>query len=251
MKNVKIATIKITAFFCMVFLLSGMFVIQARADAMPRKVKMKVSKMTVAVGETFQLSVRTTPFDADEDELVWSVVSGKNVVRFDDEDNDYDGDDMEFRAIKAGKARICCRIRGTNKKTYATITVKASKKPSGSIKRKGKKTRVVEVGDSFELEVKKSRGVRDSHLKWYIKDKRIVKFDDDDIYDNEIELKARRVGTTQVTCQNIRTKQKVTFTVKVIADTDEDEDYNYPDEDEDCKYPDRDGHCKYYEDDDD
>lgn len=251
MKIVKNTTVKITAFFCMVILLSGMFTIQARADAVPRKVKMRVSKMTVTAGETFQLRVRTTPLDADEDELVWSVVSGKNVVRFEEEDNDYDGDDMEFRAIKAGKARICCRIRGTNKKTYATITVKAPKKNSCNIKRMGKKTRMVEVGDSFELGVKKSRGVRDSHLKWYIKDRNIVKFEDDDIYDNEIELKARRVGTTQVTCQNTRTKQKVTFIINVIADTDEKEGYKYPGRDGNCKYPDRDGHCKYYEEDDD
>ncbi|MCM1160278.1 MAG: hypothetical protein NC412_03550 [Roseburia sp.] len=239
MKNVRSAKVKMAVLFCVaVFLLSGIFTIQAKAYAVPRKVKMRVGKMTVTVGQTFQLKVKLTPRYADDDELVWSIVSGKNVVKFDEYDNDYDGDDMEFRAVKAGKAKICCRIRGTNKKTYATITVKAAPKSSGTIKRVGSKTRVVEAGDSFELEVKKSRGVRDRDLKWHIEDKKIVGFDDDDIYDDEMEFRARRAGTTRVTCQNRKTKQKVTFTIKVIREIDDDDYYDYPDEDEQYWYDD-------------
>lgn len=207
-----------------VLLLVGMFSMQALADSKPHQVKMTVKKMTVYVGETFELKVKTTPVDADDDALKWSIVSGKKLVKFADADDERDGDDMEFKALKAGKAKICCQIKGTNQKTYAVITIKTAPKAKGTIKAVGSKVRTVEVGDDFELKVKKFSGVKNSHLKWYIKDKSIVAFEDDDITDDDVEFEARKVGTTKITCKNRKTKKSISFTIHVINDIDDDDD---------------------------
>ena len=94
---------------------------------------------------------------------------------------------------------------------------------SVKITRKGKATRIVELGDDFDLEVKKSKGLSDKYLKWTISNKNIIRFDDADITNDEVEFEAIKIGKTTVTCTNKKTKQKVKFTIKVVPDNDYDD----------------------------
>lgn len=182
-------------------------------DIKPTSVTMLLKKKIVKKGQHFELHAKVTPYYADDDSLVWSIVKGKNVIKF--EDYDRDGDEQEFIALKKGTAKVCCKIRGTKKKAYATIVVKkASSK--GTIKRIGPKTRTVELGDDFDLEVSKSLGVKNKNLKWTIKNNSVVRFDDNERYGDDVELRAVSIGKTKVTCKNKKTGKSVTFTVKVV-----------------------------------
>lgn len=184
-------------------------------DVKPRNVKITVKKKTVKQGKHFKLRAKMKPYYADDDQLIWSIVKGKKVIRF--EDNDRDGNDAEFIALKKGTAKVCCRIRGTRKKAYVTVKVKASKAGAGgTIRRVGPETRTVLSGSEFELEVHKSAGVRERDLKWSIGDTSVVWFEDDDRYDDEMDFRAVGAGTTEITCTNTKTGKAVSFTVKVI-----------------------------------
>lgn len=183
-------------------------------DPKPRKI-FAVGKKTVTVtaGEEFKLRVRTAPYDADDDYLRWKITSGSKFVRFDD--NDRSDDEIEMIAQKKGTAKVTCSIRGTKKKVTFTIKVKDAKTAGKKIKIIGPEVRTIEAGDDFELKIKKYRGLSDRSLKWSIRDTSIVRFDDDDRYDDEVEFHARKIGSTTVTCKNTKTGQSVTFTVKV------------------------------------
>lgn len=216
---------------CAVFIFAaGAFAITAHADddPKPRKAVITPDKKTVTAGKTFKLRAKLTPRDADEDDLVWSIVKGKKILRFDEDDRD--DEEVELKALKSGTATVCCRIRGTKKRSYAVIKVKPAPKSRGTIRRSGSAVRTVETGDDFELKVRKSSGVRDRNLRWSIADKNIVRFDDDDRYDNEVEFKALRIGKTQITCRNIKTNSTVTFTVKVVRENDDWDDDRYDDD---------------------
>ncbi len=222
--------------FAVLVLTVGFGALTASArDVKPRKVNITRSSKTLYVGGTYEIKTRTSPSDSDDDYLYWSIVSGKNVVRFTDRDR-YD-DDIKIKALKPGTAKIRCRIRGTKK--YDTITIKViRKKYTYAFYRVGKTTRTVEVGDDFELKVKKTSGLKDNDLKWSIKNKNILRFDDRDITDDEVELKARRTGTTYVTCYNKKTKKKINYKIKVIRERDDDDDddddrYDRDDRDDD------------------
>ena len=83
------------------------------------------------------------------------------------------------------------------------------------ISRVGAEKRTVYAGREFELEVAKKGDVVDDKLEWTIKDKKIVRFDDDDRYDDDIELRAVKAGTTTVTCKNLLTGKSVSYTIVV------------------------------------
>lgn len=197
-------------------------------DVKPRKVKIVQSKKTVYRGTSFEVKARTTPRDADDDYLRWSIVGKKGIIKFDDDDRN--DDEAEFKALKVGTTKVRCRIAGTKRYSDITITVK---KPVYKFSRIGRASRRVEAGDDFELKVKKSGGTKDNHLKWYIKNTRIVRFDDDDRTDDEIELEARRPGKTTVTCKNLKTKKTITYTITVVPDRDYDDDDDDDDDDND------------------
>ncbi len=185
------------------------------SDPKPTSIKAVKKNVTVTVGHTVDLKVRTTPADADDDYLKWTIVKGKKYVRFEDSDR-YD-DEMEFYAVKAGTATVRCQIVGTDKKVTFKITVKKAS-TTKKITAVGSKTKTVNAGSEFELEVKKYKGLSDRKLTWSIADQSIVGFEDDDPddrHDDEIELIAYKAGTTTVTCKNTLTKQKVTFTITV------------------------------------
>lgn len=199
-------------------LLTGIAVsmpVSADYDVFPTGVTMAVKKKTVKKGTHFELYARVSPYNADDDSLVWSIVKGKNVIRFEDYDIVRDGDEQEFVALKKGTAKVCCQIVGTNKKAYTTIVVKKASS-RGTIKRIGPKTRTISVGDDFDLEVRKSAGVRNKNLKWSIKNTSIVRFDEYNHYGDDVEFRAIAAGTTKITCKNKKTGKSVSFTVKVV-----------------------------------
>ena len=200
-------------------------VINADNDVPAQKVtKIVASTNTITVGQEFDLKAYLSPTYADDDNLVWKIVGKKGIIRFDDDDRD--DDEAEFKALKAGKTKVRCSILGKGKKysKTITITVKKAKKATGKITRVGAKNVVVEYDDDFELKVKKSASVSEGNLKWTIKNTNILRFDDGDRYGKEVDLEAIKVGTTTVTCKNTKTKQTITYTVKVVPDTDDDWD---------------------------
>ncbi len=253
MKNLKKVFFKtVGAMFVFMLLLAAVWVTDVKADSDDvRPTKVKLKNLTVSRGSKFELRARLSPSYADDDYLVWSIVKGKKIICFEDREDRYGEEDVEFIALKKGTAKVCCRIRGTRKKAYATIKVKEAKKSKGTIKRVGKQKRTVEVGQEFELKVKKS-GVKDRYLKWTISDRRVVGFDDDDRYGDDMDFKARRKGTVTITCTNIRTKKKVSYKVKVVRyDYDDyyDDDYyddDYYDDDYDNYYHHDDDHHNYH-----
>lgn len=83
------------------------------------------------------------------------------------------------------------------------------------IGRVGTAAKTVRVGHEFELEVQKGSKVKDSNLWWSIGNTSIVRFDDDDRSDEEIELRAVKAGKTKVYCKNKLTGGKITYTITV------------------------------------
>lgn len=86
---------------------------------------------------------------------------------------------------------------------------------SNKIGKIGSSSKTVYKGNDFELEVRKGTAVRDNDIKWTIENTSVVKFDDDDRYDDEIELRAVGKGTTKVTANNLLTGGKIVYTVTV------------------------------------
>ena len=85
------------------------------------------------------------------------------------------------------------------------------------MERVGKAARTVNPGQEFELKVNHGRGLDDDQIKWTIGNVNIVKFDDDDRFDDEIELKAVKAGTVKVTANNLATGGKLVYTITVKA----------------------------------
>lgn len=86
---------------------------------------------------------------------------------------------------------------------------------SNRIGRVGNSSKSVYKGAEFELEVRKGTKVKENNIKWSIADTSIVKFDDDDRYDDEIELRAVKKGKTKVTAKNLLTGGKIVYTINV------------------------------------
>lgn len=165
------------------------------------------------VGKEFELKVKKGT-GVNENKLKWTIANTK-IVKFDDKDR-Y-GDDMEFKALKAGTTKITCTNTANNKKVTYTIKVTGSTTSKNKIYLVGNKTKSVKLQKDFELEVKKGSGVKEKNLKWTIANTSIVKFDDDDRYGDDMEFRAVKKGTTTITCTNTATNQKITYTVKVVA----------------------------------
>jgi len=182
---------------------------------MPKKVKKIVSSDTsIKVGEEFTLRATLKPYNADEDYLTWKIVGNKGIVQF--EDGDLDDDEVELKALKAGTTKIRCSIYGRAKKYSKTITITV-KKATGTIdiKRVGRKNRSIRKGHEFDLEVNAPDSIRDSQLKWTIKKKSILAFEDNDRYGDDVELIALKKGTSVVRCKNLKTGKIVKYKITV------------------------------------
>ena len=193
--------------------------ISAQADYnwKPKKVSIAQSAKKVSQGKEFEIRAKVTPIDAEDDYIRWEIISGKKYVKF--EDRDRTGDEMDFIAVKPGKAKIRCYVQGKSKKKYGdTITVTVTKKKS-----------------DFDLEVKKGSSIKNSQLKWEISDTSIVSFAERKTTGTDVEFYAEKTGTVRVTCTCTSGKakgKKVVYTVNVIADDDDD----YDDDDYDDDY---------------
>ena len=179
------------------------------ASKKPTSVKITTSSKTAYVGSKFELEAKI-PKNSDDDYLRWSIVGTEGIIKIADDDTH--DDEVEFKALKAGTTKVKCYVKGTDLVSYATVTVK---KPTYSFSRVGASSQTVYVGDEFELEVKKSGGTKDSHLKWSIKDTSIVKFAEKDKTGDEVELKAKAAGTTTVTCTNTKTDKTISYKITV------------------------------------
>lgn len=168
---------------------------------------------TVTEGNEFELEVRKNGGIQDKD-LYW-YTSNKNIVKVIDDDRT--DEEIELRAVAPGKATITCKNQITGGKVYYYVTVDEADK---LIYRVGNKTKTVEVGDDLELEVRKS-GLKESQIKWTIGNTKLLSFEDGDNYGSEVELEAKRTGTTTVTAKNLYTGGKLVYTVKIVPDYDD------------------------------
>lgn len=206
--------------------LAGTTAVMADDDPKPQKVtKITSNKKTITVGSEFELTAATSPRNADDDYLRWSIIGKKGIIKFDDDDRN--DDEAEFKALRAGTTKVRCYIKGKSNSYSKTFTVTVKKAPassSWSLTRIGKAARTVEVDDDLELKVKKNKSYNDKYLKWTIKNTKLLRFEDGDRYGSEVELEARRTGTTTVTCKNTKSGKSVTFTVRIVPDNDRDDD---------------------------
>ena len=188
----------------------------------PTKVTAVKKNVTVYEGEKFELKVKLKPLGADDDFLRWKVIGKAGIIQFDDEDKT--DDEVEFKAVKAGSTKVKCYIKGTKKSVTIKVTVKSAESKSAAsksftIKRVGKKTRTVEVDDDIDLKV--SGSAASKYYEWKIKDTSILRFDDKDNIGKKVEVEGLKVGKTTVTCTNTKTNKSITFTIKVVPETDD------------------------------
>lgn len=191
----------------------------------PKKVSITPSSITVYQGKEFELKATMSPRYADDDYLRWEIVSGKKYVKF--EDNDRDGDEIDLVALKPGTAKIRCYVKGKSKTKYGDVikvTVR-KRKANYTLSRVSKASRTVEIGDDFELKVKKGYSIKEKQLKWTIEDTSIIGFEDNDKYGDDVEFIAKKAGTTRIAClctnKNAKVK-KIMFKITVNPDTDDD-----------------------------
>ena len=186
---------------------------------------------TVIVGKSIDLEVNKGK-NLKDSHLTWSI-KDTSILKF--EENDSVGDDVEVIGKKAGKTTVSCYNKKTKETISFTVTVKAKakteKKAESTTKekadtvtevskdytfsRQGSKNRTVKKGKEVELEVKKGRDLKDSHLIWSIKDSSILAFDDNDKTGDDVELKALKAGKTTVSCYNEKTKESIVFQITV------------------------------------
>lgn len=177
---------------------------------------------SVKAGNEFELRVKKNGNFSDSN-LYWTTSNSK-VVKIADDDR-YD-DEIELRALKAGTAKITCKNELTGGKLVYNVTVK---KGSGTITRVGNASRTVEVGDDVELNVRKS-GLTNSQIKWSVSDSSILRFEDGDNLGTEVEVSGKRAGTAKVYAKNLVTGGKITYTITVVPDYDDDWDDDYDDD---------------------
>ena len=227
-------------------------------DVWPQKVKKIISTdKNILVGDRFELHAKVSPWNADEDDaLRWKIVGKKGIVRIMDDDFDHD-DELELKAVKSGTTKIRCSIIGKGKKFSKTITIRVKKnknnnnqynqnndwnnnnnnqnnqnndwnnqytQPSQPVQNNTVTTRYTreEVWDDFDLEVRGGMGVSYQDLQWSIADTNIVSFDHgEDGYGSEVEFRANNLGTTTVTCTNLKTGEITNFIVEVTPDYDD------------------------------
>lgn len=185
----------------------------AEAEAAPKSKGIEregSSKRTVYVGKSFELEVEKGKKLRDND-LYWSVGNSKIVKIVDKDRTD---DEIDLKAVKAGKTKVYCKNKVTGNKLSYTITVK---KGSNKISRVGAKTRTISQGSEFELKVKLGGAISENKVKWTIGNTAIVGYDDDDRTDNEMEFYAKQPGTTKITAKNLLTGGTLSYTVKVKA----------------------------------
>ena len=168
---------------------------------------------TVKVGQEFELQVREGVALRDND-IKWSI-GNTSIVKFDDNDR-YD-DEVELRALKKGTTKVTAHNLVTGGKLVYTVKVQNSVKYK--IYRVGDKNRTVKDGQEFELRVTRSSGMSENNIKWTSSNTNVVRYDDDDRYDNEMEFQAVKAGKSTITATNLTTGGKIYYYVTVKANS--------------------------------
>lgn len=83
------------------------------------------------------------------------------------------------------------------------------------ISRVGAKDRTVKVGQEFELEVREGRALNDNDIKWTSSNTAIVKYAENDRYDDEMEFRAVKKGSVKITAKNLETGGKIVYNITV------------------------------------
>lgn len=115
-----------------------------------------------------------SPRNAEDEYLRWEILSGKDVIRFDDDDRN--DDEIEFKALKEESASVRCYVKGKDKTKYGdTIKISIQKKNDYTFQSYGKSSKTVEVDDDLELKVKKGSSIKEKQLKWTIANKKLLR----------------------------------------------------------------------------
>jgi hypothetical protein len=168
------------------------------------------------VNKTLELEVEKGRNVKDSD-LWWSVSSGSNVVKI--TSSDRSDEDVTIKGLKAGTAKVRCKNKVTGGSLYYTI--KVTKLGAYNIAKVGNYTKKVEVGDDLELNVVKGSKLKNSEIKWSVGNTNILRFEDGDKTGTEVEVEARKIGTTKVTVKNLHTGGKIVYTIKVVPEYDD------------------------------
>lgn len=210
MKMTNLVTKRILSIACAAVLLAGTPLVSLSADAASTIKRVGNQKKSVITGQEFELKVSKAKGVRDND-LKWTIAN-TSIVAYDDNDR-YD-DDMDFKAKKAGTTKITCKNTKNGNTVTFQITVKSTSKKN-TISSSGAKTRSIKVGQELELKVKKLNGAKERNLKWTVSDTSIVAFADKDRYGDDMDFRAKKAGTTKITCKDTSTGDKVTYTVTV------------------------------------
>lgn len=197
----------------MVFTVFGFNAADASAVGPRYIAKEGSSSKSYSAGNKFELEVNKG--SKVKDSNLWWSVGNSSIVKI--VDNDRSDDDINLKAVKAGKTKVTCLNKLTGGKVVYTITVKKATK---YISRSGSASRTVNKGAEFDLRVKLGGLINANDVKWTISNTSIVGYDDDDRYDNDMEFYAKKAGTTKITAKNLLTGGKVVYTIKVKAPAD-------------------------------
>lgn len=170
--------------------------------------KVGSASKTVSSGKTFELEVRKG--SKVKDSNLWWSVANSGIVRI--IDSDKSDEEIDLKAIKAGKTKVYCKNKLTGGKITYIITVK---KTVGKLTRIGSASRTVNNGVGFELGVKLGTGLTENDVKWTISDTSILGYGDDDRYDNDMEFYAKKAGTTKISAKNLKSGGSLIYTIKV------------------------------------
>lgn len=182
--------------------------VKADNDPKPTQItRLSAVSKTVKTGKEFEIKAYTGLREFEDDYLVWSV-SNHKVVGF--EDRDRTGDDMDFRAKKAGTAYISCRIIGTDVKKTCKVKV---------INGKARITvddRFMDVdkGEWEDIEAKLVGGnYKNRKLTYKVSNKRIIRVKRGKVY-------GRRVGRAKITIR-AKADKKIKKVVYVRVERDD------------------------------
>lgn len=125
-------------------------------------------------------------------------------------------DNKEEMRMRKNKLKQVVSLAMVGAMVLTPASVLAGWKKPTTISKISATSKTVRAGQEFELKVYSGeRNVDDDYFVWSIDNKSIVRFDDDDRYDDEMEFKALKAGTATITCKIKGTNVKKTCVVKV------------------------------------
>ena len=225
MKIKKLIPVTLAILLSFTFSVSPLSIQADEDDPKPTSIRrLNYKKKTLRTGQKFELEAFARPSDYDDDQLIWTT-SNKKVVKI--VSRDRRDDDITVKAVKTGKAKITCRIRGTKKKT-CTITVKKKAK-----KKYTKPTRIwvedrytdVDVHDWEDIEYKVyPRTATNKKVTFSSSNKKVA------TVNSRGYIYGKKPGRAKITL-TCKDNPKVKAYVHVLVEWDDDDYDNYDDYD--------------------